>query len=328
MTWKALLVLGVALLLIVSWTATRSRTSWPPADPAAEKIIIRQIGHQLLRQAGDSTSRILPVEELAAGQYLLRFSAPFVFIPDSLVATVAQVVASTSLPPAYLVEVIDCSAPSQVIFGYQIAKDTAHNVVACLGREQLKACYNIKLTFKSGQQANPFSNGLLVGSLGAIGLGLLMRALYRRKTMRAVLPQEPVMAVNIPSPVADNIQEQATADVVSLPADPLAPAPIPIGSLLFYKDSQQLLSGKDIIPLTAKEAKLLQVFAMAQQEVIDRNQLMKEVWEDEGVIVGRSLDMFVSKLRKKLQADPRVSIINVHGKGYKLAIGLAAEMEA
>jgi DNA-binding response OmpR family regulator len=48
---------------------------------------------------------------------------------------------------------------------------------------------------------------------------------------------------------------------------------------------------------------------------------MKEVWEDEGVIVGRSLDMFVSKLRKKLQADPCISILNVHGKGYKLVIG-------
>ena len=57
---------------------------------------------------------------------------------------------------------------------------------------------------------------------------------------------------------------------------------------------------------------------------IGRDQLMKEVWEDEGVIVGRSLDMFVSKLRKKLQADPRASILNVHGKGYKLVIGQMA----
>ena len=87
------------------------------------------------------------------------------------------------------------------------------------------------------------------------------------------------------------------------------------------RESQQLVAGSSIIPLTAKEAKLLYVFANAQLELIDRDQLMKEVWEDEGVIVGRSLDMFVSKLRKKLQADPRVSILNVHGKGYKLVIG-------
>ena len=100
-----------------------------------------------------------------------------------------------------------------------------------------------------------------------------------------------------------------------------APSGIAIGNLLFLPESQQLVAGSAIIQLTAKEAKLLYVFANTQQELIDRDQLMKEVWEDEGVIVGRSLDMFVSKLRKKLHADPRVSILNVHGKGYKLVIG-------
>ncbi len=73
---------------------------------------------------------------------------------------------------------------------------------------------------------------------------------------------------------------------------------IAIGNLVFLPESQQLVAGSSIIMLTAKEAKLLYVFAKAQQEVIDRDRLMKEVWEDEGVIVGRSLDMFVSKLRK------------------------------
>jgi DNA-binding response OmpR family regulator len=45
---------------------------------------------------------------------------------------------------------------------------------------------------------------------------------------------------------------------------------------------------------------------------------LKKVWEDEGVITGRSLDMFVSKLRKKLSNDPHVQIAGVHGKGYRL----------
>jgi DNA-binding winged helix-turn-helix (wHTH) protein len=51
-------------------------------------------------------------------------------------------------------------------------------------------------------------------------------------------------------------------------------------SLLFFRESQQLVAGSSIILLTAKEAKLLHVFANAQQETIDRDQLMKEVWED------------------------------------------------
>jgi len=55
-------------------------------------------------------------------------------------------------------------------------------------------------------------------------------------------------------------------------------------------------------------------------EISNRKQLQKEVWEDDGVLVGRSLDVFISKLRKKLEADPAVRIINIHGKGYKLEV--------
>ncbi|RYG36157.1 MAG: winged helix family transcriptional regulator, partial [Chitinophagaceae bacterium] len=55
-------------------------------------------------------------------------------------------------------------------------------------------------------------------------------------------------------------------------------------------------------------------------ETISRDTLQKEVWENEGVIVTRSLDVFVSKLRKKLEADENVKIINIHGKGYRLEV--------
>jgi DNA-binding response OmpR family regulator len=128
--------------------------------------------------------------------------------------------------------------------------------------------------------------------------------------------------LSIFAPGAQNMQPDLPPSAIKQEVP--APSGIAIGNLLFFRESQQLVAGTDIILLTAKEAKLLHVFANAQQEVIDRDQLMKEVWEDEGVIVGRSLDMFVSKLRKKLQSDPRVSILNMHGKGYKLAIGQMA----
>ncbi|MDQ1149658.1 DNA-binding response OmpR family regulator [Sphingobacterium zeae] len=52
--------------------------------------------------------------------------------------------------------------------------------------------------------------------------------------------------------------------------------------------------------------------------MIIRSRLQKEIWEDEGVIVGRSLDMFISKLRKKLETVPDINIVVVRGKGYKL----------
>ena len=329
MSWKALLAMGTALVVIVSWTAIRGRTALPVTDRATEKLVIRQIGHQLLLQAGDSSSRILPVEERANREYLIRFAAPFTFVPDTLVATVHRVVAANRLPSGYLVEVIDCSPSAEVIFGYRIYKDKTRNVVSCLGRRQEKACYNIRIRFTETEAAgmNPFSSGLLAGSLIAILVSLLFSALYIRKRRTAD------KAGNMPAPGTSTGITMDTPGLQNmqpdLPVEEIiqevpTPTGIAIGNLLFFPESQQLVAGSSIILLTAKEAKLLNVFANAQQEIIDRDQLMKQVWEDEGVIVGRSLDMFVSKLRKKLQADPRVSILNVHGKGYKLVIGQMA----
>ncbi|WP_394341510.1 winged helix-turn-helix domain-containing protein [Albibacterium indicum] len=75
------------------------------------------------------------------------------------------------------------------------------------------------------------------------------------------------------------------------------------------------------IDLTRTETRLLLIFALSPNETIERSRLQKEIWEDKGVIVGRSLDIFISKLRKKLEFDPSVQIVVVRGKGYKLQIG-------
>ena len=76
--------------------------------------------------------------------------------------------------------------------------------------------------------------------------------------------------------------------------------------------------GTEVISLTDKECRILELLNKNFGELIPRETLMQEVWINEGVITGRSLDMFVSKLRKKLSSDPELSITNVHGKGYKL----------
>ena len=95
---------------------------------------------------------------------------------------------------------------------------------------------------------------------------------------------------------------------------------IRIGKYHFYSDKQYLTYNSEQIELTSKESKLLYIFASTPNEIIDRNRLQKEIWEDEGIIVGRSLDVFISKLRKKLENDSTVKLVNIHGKGYKLEI--------
>ena len=74
------------------------------------------------------------------------------------------------------------------------------------------------------------------------------------------------------------------------------------------------------ISLSKKECELLAIFIEKPNQIIKREELMKKVWEDNGVIVGRSLDTYISKLRKKLQDDTSIKLTNVHGVGYKLEV--------
>jgi DNA-binding response OmpR family regulator len=98
------------------------------------------------------------------------------------------------------------------------------------------------------------------------------------------------------------------------------PELVALGNFSFDVKGQRLLLGREVISLTDKECKVLELLNKNFGELIPRETLMQEVWINEGVITGRSLDMFVSKLRKKLSSDPQLRITNVHGKGYKLEI--------
>ena len=70
--------------------------------------------------------------------------------------------------------------------------------------------------------------------------------------------------------------------------------------------------------LTYREAKLLHLFVKNQNQLLERSFILENVWADEGIQVGRSIDMFVSRLRKFLRADPTLRLVAVHGVGYRL----------
>jgi DNA-binding response OmpR family regulator len=93
-----------------------------------------------------------------------------------------------------------------------------------------------------------------------------------------------------------------------------------LGSVLFDPNNRKLMLHEKTIELTGTETRVLSIFALSPNETIERSRIQKEIWEDEGVIVGRSLDMFISKLRKKLEFDPTVKIVVIRGKGYKMEI--------
>ncbi|MBV6406003.1 MAG: response regulator transcription factor [Flavobacteriales bacterium] len=73
--------------------------------------------------------------------------------------------------------------------------------------------------------------------------------------------------------------------------------------------------------LTRKEAEVLRLLCLHQDQVLPRELVLNMVWGDDTYFLGRSLDVFISRLRKYLKADPTVQIVNVHGVGFKLQVG-------
>jgi two-component system OmpR family response regulator len=91
-----------------------------------------------------------------------------------------------------------------------------------------------------------------------------------------------------------------------------------IGEYLFDK-KRQLLSFKDQqINLTTKESELLELLCRHKNEILERNYALKSIWIDDNYFNARSMDVYITRLRKYLKKDPSVRILNIHGKGYRL----------
>lgn len=254
-------------------------------------LVVREIGHQLLQKSGDFTSRVLPVKKSDKNTFLLEFQSQFAFMPDTLAKIVHERLSAANLSLDYMVNVYNCVSP-EVVFGYEIrSKET--DVVACMGRAQAKDCYKIEIKFTSDYRvAKPMN---VWWAFGFILAGGTLFSLFNKKLFKKKFDEEPIVAV------VEDIHF------------------INIGKYAFFPERALLKLGEEQIDLSDKEAKLLNIFATNQNQVIERDRLLKEVWEDEGVfVVGRSLDVFVSKLRKKLQGDDTLRITSIHGKGYKL----------
>ncbi|HSY76296.1 MAG TPA: response regulator transcription factor [Bacteroidia bacterium] len=93
-----------------------------------------------------------------------------------------------------------------------------------------------------------------------------------------------------------------------------------VGLYHFNYKSQSLEFKGDHQKLTTKEAELLKLLCINQNDVLDRNFALKAIWHDDSYFSSRSMDVYVTKLRKFLKDDPKVQIINIHGKGFKLYV--------
>ena len=97
-----------------------------------------------------------------------------------------------------------------------------------------------------------------------------------------------------------------------------------IGKFTFDSKKQILAIGEKSTKLTTKESELLALLCAHQNEILQRDFALKSIWIDDNYFNARSMDVYITKLRKHLKDDPSVEIINIHGKGYKL---IAPEVE-
>ena len=93
-----------------------------------------------------------------------------------------------------------------------------------------------------------------------------------------------------------------------------------IGKFVFDTQKQVLTINGEEHKLTTKEAELLTLLSNKTNELLPREYALKAIWIDDNYFNARSMDVYITKLRKHLNEDPAVEILNVHGKGYKLVI--------
>ena len=93
-----------------------------------------------------------------------------------------------------------------------------------------------------------------------------------------------------------------------------------IGKFLFDTQKQLLTIGDKQTKLTTKENELLSLLCSHSNEILQRDFALKTIWIDDNYFNARSMDVYITKLRKHLRDDDQIEIINIHGKGYKLII--------
>ena len=286
MRYKFLSVLLVSIAVFVVLVSAISRRDSEYFQENRAIIMMRAIGHQLLLASHDSSSRVLPVKELGPGIFQLEFENKFSFAPDTLVGIVKSNLESLAQPMNFMVNVFECHS-HEIIYAFEINPEKK-DIIPCQGREQPAGCYNIQVAFVDFPSESNLVKTYFPHALALLGIALVgfVGNLLRKKKPQQTFPARAII----------------------------------IGNTYFSPENRQLKFDRVIIDLSDKETRLLKIFAANLNQLILREKLLKEVWEDEGVITGRSLDMFISKLRKKLKNDSSLSIVNAHGQGYKLEV--------
>lgn len=279
----------LGLMVGLLWLSISLEQRWSTESEHTKQeninLTLRQVADRMYRLCGDSTSQIPAVRRRGTSNYSVKLTSHLVY--DSLPRLLERSLRQHGISDRYTVTIRPCDS-EEILLGY-ISADVQSGVVACTGRDIERNCQELTVSFLPVGKASVLP---LIASLLLIAIGGWFVYQYRSPALQ-----------------------------------PVAKAPIPADRLVTIGQSQYdphnlsiTVLGKSQ-QLTYRENKLLGYFIDHANQVLTREALQSHVWEDEGVIVGRSLDVFISRLRKLLKPDEQLRITNIHGVGYKLEVG-------
>ncbi|MDB4438772.1 winged helix-turn-helix domain-containing protein [bacterium] len=289
--WKR--ILGLSLIVIGSLGLLKAVTERGKHsvqfEEGAHNLALRQVAHNLYLLQSDSTSRIAPVENINDSTYQVRIDKRLNY--EELPHLIKKAVDDYNLNSDYIVTIKDC-VDDKIVLGFN-SVPLGSTEQTCSSREHELDCSFLGVTFL----AKPVKlNSNIPLFLGFLLIGSLVFLFNNRKKV-----------LNQTSSSSEN-QLQSQKESIAL------------GNFNFDPTNQTISMRTESVSLTFRENKLLKYMCENINIVIKRDDIMANVWEEEGIIVGRSLDVFISRLRKILKDDPSIQIKSVHGVGYRLVV--------
>jgi len=256
-----------------------------PKDPLNKKqahIAVRAIGDELLTNAHDFSSPVQPVQEMDEYTLRLSFNDPIPINPDSLSLLAVKRIHSEIAPRA-IINVLDAES-GKVVYGFEI-NHVEPKEIPCLGRLHPASRYYVDISL---YEHKPILLGLNAFTFSTIGFTFVSFALLTISFFK---------------------------ESISKPTDNTT---IQVKGIKLDLNTNQIVTNDKKIKLTNKEAQVFSILFKNEGRLVSREYLTQEVWLKQGVVTSRSLDMYISRLRKKVKGLPNTEILNQHGKGYIL----------
>ncbi len=291
MNLKLCLLFWISFLLLPFSTRAQS-----DIDSYNSRVMaaMRVIGHETLLSSGDSTSRVLPINQ-TENSYKISFESSFAFSTEDVVLSSIRELEQKDLTEHFIIEILTCF-DNQIVYSFEFNANDSLSGMPCRTREVLENCHQIRITILDHDgQKEVLANNEPPSKQS-------QSSYYWFFILLIILA---IVGVLFWNRQQKNKPERQLAT---------------IGSFHFDERNMVLIKGGETTELTGKEVDLLSLLLSHANTTIERNVILERVWGDDGDYIGRTLDVFISKLRKKLEGDEQVKIINIRGVGYKMIL--------